>query len=65
MSATDDDPVLYIDEVAAELRQNHQTVRRHIRERRLAATKQGNRWFIRRSALEAFKGRGAPEAMAS
>lgn len=61
---TDKDPVLYIEDVAAELRQHHQTVRRHIREHRLEATRQGNRWFIRRSALERFKG-ASREAAAS
>lgn len=61
---TDKDPVLYIEEVAAELRQHHQTVRRHIREHRLEATRQGNRWFVRRSALDAFL-RGDREAVAS
>lgn len=48
------DPVLFIDEVAAELRVHPNTIRRHIRAHRLQATKQGNRWFIRRSAVEAF-----------
>jgi excisionase family DNA binding protein len=49
------DPVLFIEEVAAELRLNHQTIRAHIRAGRLRATKQGNRWFILRSAVDAFK----------
>lgn len=61
---TADDPVLFIDEVAAELRVHHNTVRRHIDAGRLRATKQGGRWFIRRSALEEFKD-GGREALAS
>jgi excisionase family DNA binding protein len=59
-----DDPVLYIEEVAVELRQHYQTVRRHIRTGRLRATKQGGRWFVRRSALDAFL-RGDREPVAS
>jgi excisionase family DNA binding protein len=57
MSSGSDDPVLFLEEVAAEVRLSKQTLRRHIREHRLVATKRGNRWFVRRSAVEAFKGR--------
>ena len=62
MSTGSSDPVLFIEDVAAELRQHHQTVRRHIRAHRLPAIKQGGRWFIRRSALEAFKTGGQVSA---
>jgi excisionase family DNA binding protein len=55
---TADDPVLFIDEVAAELRVHPNTIRRHIKAHRLVATKQGNRWFIRRSAVDAFTAAG-------
>lgn len=48
------DGVLFVEEVAAELRLNHKTVRRHISSGRLPAVKQGGRWFIRRSALDEF-----------
>lgn len=58
------DPVLFIDEVAAELRVHPNTIRRHIKADRLTATKQGNRWFIRRSAVDTFTGAGR-EAIAS
>jgi excisionase family DNA binding protein len=59
-----DDPVLFIDEVATELRVHPNTVRRHIEANRLKATKQGGRWFIRRSAVDAFMDKGR-EAIAS
>lgn len=58
MSTGSSDPVLFIDEVAGELRLSTKTIRRHIQSGALRATKQGNRWFIRRSAVEAFKDGG-------
>lgn len=48
------DPVLSPREVAAELGVNYETVLRSIKRGELRAVKRGNRFYIRRSALEAF-----------
>ena len=62
---TTHDPVLFVDEVAAELRVHPNTVRRYIKATKLQATKQGRSWYIRRSVLEQFKGAGAGVAAES
>lgn len=49
-----EDPVLTAHEVAEEIRVHYQTVRGYILRGELKATKQGNRWLIRRSWVEEF-----------
>ena len=48
------DPVHTAHEVADELGIHYQTLRKHMLSGRMQAVKRGNRWFIRRSWVEAF-----------
>lgn len=41
-------------EAANRVMRNPETIRRHIREKKLAASKRGNMWFIRGLALEPY-----------
>lgn len=48
------DPVHTAHEVAEQLGVHYQTLRKYILAGELKAVKRGNRWFIRRSWVEAF-----------
>jgi excisionase family DNA binding protein len=54
LPAVSADPVLTAHQVADLLQIHYKTLLRHVREGRLQASKQGNRLFIRRSAVEEF-----------
>lgn len=49
-----EDPVLSAHEVAAELRRTYPIVCCYLRSGALAGVKRGGRWYVRRSALDAF-----------
>lgn len=51
---TTPDPVITAQQAADEVGVHYQTLRRYVLSGELKAVKRGNRWFIRRSWLEAF-----------
>jgi excisionase family DNA binding protein len=49
-----DDPVLSLQDVASELHLSRRTLERYLRDSVIRGVKRGGRWYIRRSAVNAF-----------